>query len=269
MTPRRAAHKHDRIMRALGFILVSVLLATASPAAAGQRITVFAAASLSDVMQRVGAAFEEAHDTGVRFSFAASSTLARQIEAGAPADIYASANTAWMTYLRDRDMIISDSVTVPVRNSLALIGNRQRFSLSTTLERSLDSLRQGERLVIGDPAHVPAGIYARQALIAMGLWDGLQRRLAYAADVRAALALVAKGEAPLGLTYLTDVQVGGPDVILLQVLPPDTHDRIEYPFGIVSGHDNAATRAFMRFLWSDAARLAFESAGFRLASRND
>lgn len=269
MTPRRAAHKHDRIMRALGFILVSVLLATASPAVAGQRITVFAAASLSDVMQRIGAAYETVHDTTVRFSFAASSTLARQIEAGAPADIYASANTAWMTYLLDRDLIIADSLTVPVRNSLALVGNRQRFAHVPTLEQALTALRPGERLVIGDPGHVPAGIYARQALVAMDLWDGQQQRLAYAADVRAALALVARGEAPLGLTYLTDVQVGGPDVVLLQVLSPDTHDRIEYPFGIVSGHDTSAARAFMRFLRSDTARQAFLNAGFSLAPRND
>ncbi len=269
MTPRRAAHKHGRIMRALGFILVSVLLAAAIPAAAGQRITVFAAASLSDVMQRIGTAFEAEHDSTVRFSFAASSTLARQIEAGAPADIYASANTAWMGYLRDRDLIIADSLAVPVRNSLALVGNRQRFGRSKTLEQALGALHPGERLVIGDPAHVPAGIYARQALAAMDLWDGQQQRLAFASDVRAALALVARGEAPLGLTYLTDVQVGGPEVILLQVLPPDLHDRIEYPFGIVSGHDNADTRAFMAFLWSDAARQAFLNAGFSPATPND
>jgi len=256
-------------MRALGFILVSILLAMATPAAAGQRITIFAAASLSDVMQRIGTAFEAEHDSTVRFSFAASSTLARQIEAGAPADIYASANTAWMGYLRDRDLVIANSMAVPVRNSLALVGNRQRFSHAPTLEAALDALRPGERLVIGDPEHVPAGIYARQALIAMGLWDAQQQRLAYASDVRAALALVARGEAPLGLTYLTDVQVGGPDVILLQVLPPDLHDRIEYPFGIVSGHDTADTREFMRFLWSDAARQIFLNAGFRLVPHND
>lgn len=256
-------------MRALGFIFVSVLLATASPAAAGQRITVFAAASLSDVMQRIGTAFEAAHDTTVRFSFAASSTLARQIEAGAPGDIYASANTAWMTYLGDRNLIVADSMTVPVRNSLALVGNRQRFGDTLTLEQALDALRPEERLVIGDPAHVPAGIYARQALIAVGLWDGQQGRLAYASDVRAALALVARGEAPLGLTYLTDVPVGGPDVTLLEVLMPGLHDRIEYPFAIVSGRESAETRAFMAFLWSDGARQAFQDAGFRLAPRDD
>ena len=256
-------------MRTLCIILVSALLTMTAPAHAAPRITVFAAASLSDVMQRLGAAFTQAYGTQVRFSFAASSTLARQIEAGASADIYASANTSWMSYLLGRGLVIAESVTAPVRNSLALVGNRQRFSDGSTLAVALDGLRPGERLVIGDPAHVPAGIYARQALTSLGLWDGLQQRLAYASDVRAALALVARGEAPLGLTYLTDVPVGGPDVTLLQVLSPATHDRIEYPFGIVRGHDNADTRDFMRFLWSDAARQAFLNAGFSLAPRDD
>ncbi|MDF1737107.1 MAG: molybdate ABC transporter substrate-binding protein [Minwuia sp.] len=256
-------------MRLLRLILVFALLAMVAPAQAGQRITVFAAASLSDVMQSIGTAFEKVHGTPVRFSFAASSTLARQIETGAPADIYASANTAWMSYLQGRGLIFADSVTVPVRNSLALVGNRMRFQHTGTLAQALDELRAGERLVIGDPAHVPAGIYAQQALIALGLWQGLRPRLAYASDVRAALALVARGEAPLGLTYLTDVPIGGPDVILLQVVTPGTHDRIDYPFGIASGHATTDTRAFMAFLWSDAARQIFRQAGFQLAPRND
>lgn len=256
-------------MRLPCIILVTALLVLALPAHANGRITVFAAASLSDVMQRVGAAFTSAHATQVRFSFAASSTLARQIEAGAPADILASANTAWMDYLGERGLTDADSVTVPVRNSLVLVGNRQRFGDGATLALALDELHPGERLVLGDPAHVPAGIYARQALQAMDLWDGLQGRLAYASDVRAALALVARGEAPLGLVYLTDVPVGGPALSLIEVLPPDSHDRIDYPFAMIKGRETDGARAFLAFLWSDTARQIFQEAGFRLAPRND
>jgi len=256
-------------MRVPCIIIISALIALAGPAVAADRLTVFAAASLGDVMRAMGAAFTRANGTEVRFSFAASSTLARQIEAGAPADIYASANTGWMTYLQERGLVAADSIRIPVRNSLALVGNRARFAAAQPLAQALEALRPGERMVIGDPAHVPAGIYARQALTALGLWDGMQPRLAYASDVRAALALVARGEAPLGLTYLTDIPVGGADVVLLEVLDPALHQAIAYPFAIVSGHESPATQAFMAFLDSETGRRAFREAGFRPAAHSE
>ncbi|MDF1722156.1 MAG: molybdate ABC transporter substrate-binding protein [Minwuia sp.] len=254
-------------MRPVPAILVALVLLLTVQVAAAERLTVFAAASLRDVMTRIGDAYQRQHASPVRFSFAASSTLARQVEAGAPADIIISANTAWMDYLAEATVIESGSRMVLAKNALALVGHRDRFPKPVGLAPALGDLMVGERLAIGDPAHVPAGIYARQALIELKLWSGLQGQLAYAADVRAALALVARGEAALGLTYLTDVAVAADTVTLLAVLPPGLHAPIVYPAAIIAGRRTDETVRFMAFLQGEEAALILRDAGFTEAPR--
>lgn len=243
-------------------IFATLMILLTFPALAADRLTVFAAASLGDVMKRVGAAYTREHGTELRFSFAASSTLARQVEAGAPADVIISASTDWMTYLADRAAVEADSQIILASNALALVGHRERFPEPMVLAQAIATLKPGERIAIADPAHVPAGIYARQALVARGLWNGLRKRLVHTADVRAALALVARGEAALALTYVTDAAVAANDVMLLEILPSDLHDPIEYPAAIVSQRIRPEIRRFMAFLHGDTVAEILRDAGF-------
>ncbi len=249
-------------------ILAILMILLAVPAMPAERLTVFAAASLSDVMTRIGTAHTRDHGTELRFSFAASSTLARQVEAGAPADIIISANADWMHYLLVRSAIEPDSQMVLARNTLALVGHRDRFPAPLPLALAIEDLAAGERIAIGDPAHVPAGIYARQALTTLGSWDRLAPRLVHAPGVRAALALTARGGAALAMTYLTDAAIAADDVILMDVLPPELHDPITYPAAIIAGRDSAVARGFMRFLQGEQVSAILRDAGFRLVPRS-
>ncbi len=257
------ARKHARIMRLLPAILATWMILLTFPVTAADRLTVFAAASLGEVMTRIGEAYARQHGTALRFSFAASSTLARQVEAGAPADIIVSANADWMQYLQARSAIVSDSRIILARNALALVGHRDRFPAPLPLARAIADLAAGERMAIGDPAHVPAGIYARQALTGLHLWADMRPRMVYAADVRAALALVARGEAALALTYVTDARIAADDVTLMEVLPDHLHDAITYPAAIVAGRDSLESRRFMAFLDSADVAAILRGAGFR------
>lgn len=248
-------------------ILATLMILLTFPASAADRLTVFAAASLGDVMKRVGAAYTLEHGTELRFSFAASSTLSRQVEAGAPADVIITANTDWMAYLADRSAVEADSQIILARNALALVGHRERFSEPMVLAQAIAALKPGERIAIGDPAHVPAGIYARQALMALGLWGGVRERLVQTADVRAALALVARGEAALALTYVTDVAVAANDVVLLEIMPSGLHDPVEYPAAIVALKTSLETRRFMAFLRGETVAEILRNAGFGRGAR--
>ncbi len=187
--------------------LLLILTLLLSPVAArAQGLTVFAAASLTDAMHDVAALWQAAGHPPFRASFAASSTLARQIEQGAPANLFASADEKWMDYLAQRGLIAADTRTDLLGNDLVLIVPADKptnviigpgFDLTTLLGPN-------GRLSVGDPAHVPAGIYAEQALKKLGMWDKVAPRLAPAADVRSALLLVERGEAPAGIVYATD-----------------------------------------------------------------
>lgn len=264
---RPLARKHAAIMHPVPAILATLMILLTFPALAADRLTVFAAASLGDVMHRAGKAYTRQHGTELRFSFAASSTLARQVEAGAPADIIISASTDWMAYLADRSAIEAGSQIILARNALALVGHRERFPEPMVLAKAIDALKPGERIAIGDPAHVPAGIYARQALMALGLWGDLGKRLVHTADVRAALALVARGEAALALTYVTDAAVAANDVTLLEIMPSGLHDAIAYPAAIVAHKTTAETRRFMAFLRGETVAEILRGAGFEQGVR--
>ena len=249
-------------MRAL-LLLLALLLPAAAQAEPPRPLTIFAAASLTDAMHDLAALWQSQGHPGLRSSLAASSTLARQIEQGAPADIFASADEQWMDYLAKRNLIAAGTRKDLLRNDLVLVvpaARKRAIAIGPGLDLAA-LLGPGGRLAVGDPAHVPAGIYAEQALKKLGLWDAAQPRLAPAEDVRGALLLVERGEAPAGIVYGTDAAVSR-GVAVAGVFPAGSHDPILYPFAIVKSGDTGEARAFMAFLQSPAAMAVFGRRGF-------
>lgn len=224
-------------------------------------VTVFAAASTTDVMQRIGAAYEAAKGVKVQFSFDSSSSLARQIRAGAPADVFLSADEKWMDDLASTGSINSGSRQDLLANRLVIVGTKGR-ELTIRAERGSalpppDRLR---RFAMGDPEHVPAGRYGRESLDWLGWWAGVEGRLITAQDVRAALRLVEIGEADAGIVYSTDAQ-GSQRVRVLATLPEESHVPIRYPVALTKSA-NADAPEFLAFLRSPEAVAVFERAGF-------
>ena len=257
-----------RLPRALTTLLGLACLAPipVGTARAQEAVTVFAAASLTDVFEELGRLYRDGTGDDVRFSFASSSTLARQIEAGAPAQVFASANEQWMDYLAERDLIAPDTRVAPIANRLVLVAPADAGVAEVEVGRDLDLgglLGPDGRLAVGDPEHVPAGIYAKEALTALGLWDEAEPRLARADDVRAALALVERGEAPLGIVYATDARVTE-GVRVIGTFPEDSHGPITYPFAILTGRDTPEVRGLFDFLTGTEARPVYEAAGFEV-----
>jgi len=223
---------------------------------------VFAAASTASAIQDIIALYGARG--AVAASFAASSALARQIENGAPADIYISANPRWMDALAGAGLIETASRRDLLGNRLVLIAPADspvRVDLSAM--PALDALLGDGRLALADPAHVPAGQYARAALEALGLWPAVAGAVAPMNNVRAALVLVERGEAPLGVVYATDAAITD-GVRVAAVFPESSHPPITYPAAIVAGHASPAVRAFHDFLFADAARAVFAAHGFTL-----
>lgn len=244
--------------------LAGLLLIAGRPAlSAGPQLLVFAAASTTNAMQEAGRVFGKTSGVTVVISFAASSTLARQIERGAPAAVYVSANALWMDYLQERGLLAKGTRRDLAGNRLVLIapGAGPDQSAPLTGQSNIAGRLGRGRLAMGDPTHVPAGIYGKQALMSLGLWGSLARRVAAAATVRAALVLVERGEAPLGVVFATDAAISR-RVHIVGVFPPASHRPIVYPAAIITGHDRPAARAFMRFLASPTAAKIFAAHGF-------
>ncbi|EGV05136.1 molybdate ABC transporter, periplasmic molybdate-binding protein [Haemophilus pittmaniae HK 85] len=196
------------------------------------------------------------------FSFASSSTLAKQIEEGAPADLFVSASNKWMKYLSDKNLTVKETEKVLVGNELVLIAPANSAANTVDLAKGewIGGLKDSY-LSVGDPAHVPAGQYAEEALTKLNLWDQVKDKLARAKDVRGALALVERAEAPYGIVYSTDAKVSKA-VKTVAVFPQDSYKAVEYPVAILQEHDNAETRAFLNYLQSDAAKKVFVEYGF-------
>ncbi|ELY3467168.1 molybdate ABC transporter substrate-binding protein [Cronobacter universalis] len=226
-------------------------------------VTVFAAASLTNAMQDIAKDYAKGHEVKVVSSFASSSTLARQIEAGAPADIFISADQKWMDYAADKKAIDVPSRKTLLGNSLVVVAPAKSAQGDIVINRSTDwkSLLKGGRLAVGDPAHVPAGIYAKEALQKLGAWETLSAQLAPAEDVRGALALVERGEAPLGIVYGSDA-VASHGVKVVGTFPEDSHQKVEYPLAIIDGHNNPTVSAFYRYLQGPEAAAVFKRYGF-------
>jgi molybdate transport system substrate-binding protein len=198
-----------------------------------------------------------------KVSYAASSQLARQVEAGAPAAIFISADRDWMDYLDERKLIVGDSRTDLLGNALVLVAPKDSV-LQLDVAPGFDlaaALGQDGRLALAEPNSVPAGKYAKAALIQLGAWAKVERRIVAADNVRAALNFVARGEVPLGIVYRSDA-VSEPAVRVVATFPDSTHPPIVYPAAIVAGHDSAAARRLIERLRSPPAQAIFRAYGF-------
>ncbi len=239
-----------------------MLCATALGGERSQRpVTVFAAASLTNVLQQLGDDFTRSTGVPVRLSFAASSVLARQIDAGAGADVFFSADQEWMDYLQQRGRLQKSSRRNLLGNRLALIaptGSTQELKIAPgfPLARALGD----GRLATGDPDSVPVGRYAKSALTRLGVWKEVADRLVRAEDVRQALTFVARGEVPFGIVYATDAHIEQ-RVRIVGIFPAETHGPITYPIALTSRAGTEASR-FVEFLQGARGRAAFEKAGF-------
>ena len=243
--------------------LLALLLALplAARAAEPKPLTVFAAASLTDALQDIGTLWTAGGHGRVVFSFDASSTLARQIEHGAPAAVVISADEKWMDDLARHHGIVAGTREDLLGNSLVLVEPKDALKpVSLAQGASLDAvLGPSGRLAVGDPSHVPAGIYAQQALEKLGMWPALRHRLAPAGSVRSALRLVEVHEAPAGIVYATDVRAT-PTLAVAGTFPAASHDPIRYPAAVVT--DTPEARAFLAFLSTQPAQDVFQHYGF-------
>ena len=245
--------------------LLALCLLLVPLAARAQELTVFAAASLTDAMKDVSAQWARAGHQPLRMSFGSSSTLARQIEQGAPANLFASADEKWMDYLADKKLIVSETRKDLLGNDLVLVvpaDKPQHVTIGPNFNL-VGMLGPNGRVATGDPAHVPVGIYAEQALKKLGIWDAVSPHLARTADVRAALLLVERGEAPVGIVYATDAAVSK-TVMIAGTFPADSHDPVSYPFAVTKSGDSPDARALMTFLEGPEARTIFDKRGFKV-----
>ena len=246
-------------------ILLFLLLMLAPLHARAQSLTVFAAASLTDALKEVAQLWVKAGHEAPQLSFAASSTLAQQIDQGAPANVFASADQKWMDFLAGKNLIVANTRKDVLGNDLVLIVPATHPA-HVTIGPDFDLLTMlgpKGRLSVGDPAHVPAGIYAEQALRKLGLWSKVSGRLAPAPDVRSALLLVERDEAPAGIVYGTDAAISR-SVMVAGVFPPSSHDPVTYPFAVTKTGDTPEARAFLSFVSGPQAQAVWIKRGFKV-----
>ena len=248
-------------------LLLGMLGASGAAPAAGQGrapITVFAAASLKESMDTAAARSQRETGTPVRVSYAASSALARQIEQRAPADVFVSADLDWMDRLQQRGLIDASTRRELLGNTLVLVAPARSEARPLTLGPGTDLLPllgPRGRLSLALTSSVPAGRYARAALESMGQWQALQPRTAEADSVRAALTLVARGEAPLGVVYASDA-MAEPRARVLATFPAGSHPDIVYPAARISASRHPQATAFVRWLDGETASAIFRAHGF-------
>jgi molybdate transport system substrate-binding protein len=245
--------------------LLATLCLAVLPASAADKspeeLTVFVASSLTNAMQDIGAAYTQATGVAVRLSFAASSALARQIEAGARADVFFAADIEWMDYLQSRQLIDGASRRDVVGNSLVLIAPvDSKIELKIAPNFPLLSALGAGHLATGDPDSVPVGKYARSALTKLGVWNEVADRIVRAENVRTALMYVDRGEAPLGIVYVTDALVDS-KVRVVATFPADTHPPITYPIAATKVA-KPGTAAFLDYVRGAAGAAVFKKYGF-------
>lgn len=244
------------------FLILLALVASASIARAEAPVRVFAAASLTNALNDIGTAWQQADHPQPSLAYAASSALAKQIEAGAPADVFASADLTWMDYLGARSKLLPGTRSNLLGNTLVLIAPKDR-AIAVELKPgfNLPAAFKG-KLCTGEPGVVPVGIYAKQSLEALGWWAALQGRIVGTDDVRTALAFVERGECPLGIVYATDAAISS-KVQVLSTFPENSHKPIIYPVALVKGA-RAEAAAFLEYLKTPAAATVFTRYGFTL-----
>lgn len=240
--------------------LLGALHATAvARAAEAPATTVFAAASTTPALTEIAARYHAEGYGRIRPVFASSGVLARQIANGAPADLFISANRLWMDWLVGRGLI--DGTPVPLLGNRLVLIQPADAQATLALDDTLPDRLGDGRLAIGDPAHVPAGIYAKEALQSLGLWPRLEAAVVYLPNVRAALLLVERGEAAAGVVYASDAKISA-RVRIAATFPADSHSPIVYPAGVVAGGRTADARKFERYLESPEAQAVFRRHGF-------
>lgn len=244
------------------FFLVMALFIFMDRSLAEDSVTVFAAASVKDALDEVSKTYEKEKGVKVVASYGATSALAKQIENGAPADVFISADVDWMNYVETRKLIKSESRLNLLTNRLVLIAPKMS-SVAVTIAPGfpLAKLLGNDRLAMADPSAVPAGKYGKAALENLGVWKDVESKTAPTENVRAALALVSRGETPFGIVYRTDA-LADKGVRIVGEFPASTHAPIVYPVALTSASKNAAATVFFGYLSSPAARAVFEKYGF-------
>ncbi len=241
---------------------IAIFLCVALPARAQEPVTVFGAASLKTALDAISESWSQEEGRQATVSYAGSSALARQIEEGAPADLFISADLDWMAYLAERNLVDSASERRLLGNRIVLVAPADS-SVDLSIAPGFDlagALGDG-RLAMANIDAVPAGRYGKAALETLGVWDGVADKVAQAENVRAPLQFVALGEAPLGIVYQTDATVE-PGVRVVGTFPEDSHEPIIYPAALTAASANPDAAAFLDYLQGDAARAIFEEQGF-------
>jgi len=249
-------------MKAIGRALLAVVLAVVALPARAQPPLVLAAASLQEALNAVADGWAKHGHARPVLSFAASSALARQVDAGAPADLFLSADEDWMDFLAQRGKLRSGTRADFAGNALVLVaaaGKPQRIVMKPGFAIGM-ALGSG-RLAVGSVDAVPAGRYAKQALVNLKVWPQVADKLAQGESVRAALALVARGEAPLGVVYATDAQAE-PKVMVAGRFPAASHEPIRYPVAVLAGASSADAEGFRRYLLGGEGRAILKRFGF-------
>jgi molybdate transport system substrate-binding protein len=248
--------------RILAALALGLIARAGSSALAAEKLTVFAAASLKNALDAVSAGWKA--DTGgdIVISYAASSALARQIEQGAPADVFFSADLDWMEYLAGKSLVPAGGAVQILSNEIVLIAPKDATA-TVAIENNfaLKELLGGGKLAIADVKAVPAGKYGKAALETLGVWASVEDSLAQAENVRAALKLVAAGEAPLGIVYKTDA-AAEPAVKVIAAFPASSHPPIIYPASVTSVSTNGDAAKFVTYLQSAKAEAIFTQQGF-------
>lgn len=238
--------------------------AATAPIAHNNQVVVFAAASLKNALDDVGEAWKKETGNAVTFSYAASSAIAKQIEEGAPADVVVSADLQWMDYLESKQRIAKDTRKALLGNTLVLIApTDSSVHIKIINEASLIAALADGKLAMGEPNTVPAGKYGKAALQSLGAWDAVASKVAGAENVRAALAYVARKEAPLGIVYATDAK-NEPKVKVIYTFPESAHPPIVYPAALTNASQSENAKAFLAFLGSKTAAAIFTAQGFNV-----
>lgn len=254
-------------------LLTMVLLTSASldsavarSMAADTGVVVFAAASTTNAITEIGELYAAQKKGHITTSFASSSTLAKQIAGGAPADVYLSANVKWMDFLEEKSVIDKATRFDLLGNRIVLIAPAKSSICNIAIEEGVDLaalLGSQGRLAMGDPEHVPAGMYGKKAMQRLGLWDQVKDRLAPMKDVRAALVMVERSEVPVGQVYATDAAISK-KVRVVGTFPVESHPPIVYPVAAVGGKKTPGAVSFLKFLKTPEARAVFEKYGFEI-----
>lgn len=250
------------MLKTLVLAFIALAAGVSLPARAQETLTIFAAASLKNALDDANAAFTKATGIKVTASYAASSALAKQIESGAPADVFISADLKWMDYVAGKTLIKADSRYNLLGNKLVLIAGKESKLGVVKIEAGFDiaALAGDGRIAIADVKAVPAGLYARAALEKLGAWAAAEPKLAMAENVRATLAFVARGETPIGIVYETDAKVE-PNVKIIATFPDGSYPPVTYPVAATT-HAKADASKYLDFLRGKDARAIFEKYGF-------